>query len=108
MMIEGKENMLVYHTRQQQQQQQQQQQPRQHAINHPRPTQQMTHFFGGLLGWICRPDGGWSGSRVIRSKRTKSTKSRSTFCAVLALVSKNSQPKLRAIARPSSLDTSLS
>ena len=54
--------------------------------------------------------GGVPGSMflVCRRERTRFMKSRSTFCAVLADVSRNSQPNWRAIAAPSSLETSRS
>jgi len=45
---------------------------------------------------------------VCRNARTRFMNRRSTFCAVLAEVSMNSQPKCRAIAAPSSFDTSRS
>src|SRR5258706_10592148 len=47
-------------------------------------------------------------SLCMRRVRTRLVKRRSTFCAVLALVSRNSHPNLRASAAPSSRDTSRS
>ena len=70
----------------------------------------MIHFFG-LLG----PSGGRAGPAVpcsccfvCRSNRTSVVKRRSTFIAVFADVSRNSQPKFLASCAPSSLDTSRS
>jgi hypothetical protein len=45
-------------------------------------------------------------SCVVRSVRTRFVKRNSTLCAVLAEVSTNLQPKDRARATPSSIDTS--
>ena len=54
------------------------------------------------------PGGPCSICFVCRRARTRFINSRSTLCAVLADVSKKSHPKERAIAAPSSRDTSRS
>jgi len=66
----------------------------------------------GLLGSLTR---GWGTAAppcsvcfVLRRLRTRFVKSRSTFCAVLALVSRNSQPNSLASCIPSSRVTSRS
>lgn len=64
----------------------------------------------GLLGSLIR---GWgtapcSASFVLRRLRTRFVKSRSTFWAVLALVSRNSHPNSFASCTPSSRVTSRS
>ncbi len=66
----------------------------------------------GLLGSLTR---GWGTAAppcsvcfVLRRLRTRFVKSRSTFCAVLALVSRNSQPNSLASCTPSSRVTSRS
>ena len=63
-----------------------------------------------FLSFFFSGGGGAPGSifLVCRRDRTRFIKSRSTFWAVLADVSRNSQPNWRAKAAPSSLETSLS
>lgn len=71
----------------------------------------MKHFFFGFLSSSGRCGPGTlpaSVCLVARKARTKLVKRSSTLCAVFAEVSKNAQPKDRARACPSSLDTSLS
>ena len=67
----------------------------------------ITHFI--FLSFFAG-GGGVPGSifLVCRRERTRFMKSRSTFWAVLAEVSRNSQPNCRAKAAPSSLETSRS